>query len=478
MTLRRRLLVAASALVVVLVVAGVAVVAVQRAFQIDRLDAELTALSRNPRLLVLAGQRVAAGAEAGALSDVYVGRMGVNGRLVTLLAPTSDPELVPRLAPGESVPTPRARRTVSGEARTVRLVTVAQPNGRAQVVLAVPTTSADVATRRLAATLGVVGLVVALIVGLLLWWVDRLGLRPIAQMTEAADAITAGDTSRRVPRGPEGTEAARLGEALNAMIDTTSATHDRMRRFVADASHELRTPLTTLQGYAALHASQPPGALDAAGRADVDDAMRRIGDEAARMRRLVDGLLDLAGLEEGRGVAREPVDLGPLLRDVGSDLRVVAPDREVVVDVPQSLLVTGDRDRITQAVVGLASNAVRHTPVGTPVTVRAVAEPPARVRVEVSDAGPGIPVEHLPHLFDRFYRVDPGRTSASGGAGLGLAVVDAIARAHGGSVAVTSRAGRGTTFVLTLPRSGLREPRGARAPPGCRTASRPAGRRP
>ena len=102
-------------------------------------------------------------------------------------------------------------------------------------------------------TLGLVGLVVAAVVGLLLWWVDRLGLRPIAEMTEAADAITAGDTTRRVPPGPPGTEAARLGEALNAMIDTNAATQARMRRFVADASHELRTPLTTLQGYAALH---------------------------------------------------------------------------------------------------------------------------------------------------------------------------------------------------------------------------------
>ena len=174
---------------------------------------------------------------------------------------------------------------------------------------------ADAATRRLGITLGLTGTVIASVVGLLLWWVDRLGLRPIAQMTEAADAITAGDTGRRVPPGPPGTEAGRLGEALNAMIETTAATQERMRRVVADASHELRTPLTTLQGCASLHASRPPGPLGAAGRAEVDDAMRRIGDEAARMRRLVEGLLDLAGLDEGRGLRREPVDLGPLLGD-------------------------------------------------------------------------------------------------------------------------------------------------------------------
>ena len=450
MTLRRRLVVAVAALAAVLLVAGLTVVAVQRVFLVERLDAELTSLTRNPRLLVVAGQRLASGADD-AISDVYVGRMRADGPVVTLLTPTSDPGLTPRVAPGESIPEPETRRTVSGDARTVRVMTVDLPNGRARAVVAVPTTSADAATRRLALTLAATGLAVALIVGLLLWWVDRLGLRPIAEMTEAADAITGGDTGRRVPPGPPGTEAGRLGEAMNAMLDTTTATRDRMRRFVADASHELRTPLTTLQGYAALHASRPPGPLDTEGRADVDDAMRRIGDEAARMRRLVDGLLDLAGLDEGRGLRHERVDLGPLLRDVAADLRVVAPDRVVTLEAPESFVIVGDPDRITQAVVGLTSNAVRHTPSGTPVTIRALAQGPGQVRVEVADAGPGIPAEDLPHVFDRFYRVDRGRASASGGAGLGLALVDAIARAHGGSVAVASEPGRGTTFALVLP---------------------------
>ncbi len=170
------------------------------------------------------------------------------------------------------------------------------------------------------------------------------------------------------------------------------------------------------------------------------------------MRRLVDGLLDLAGLEDGRGLRREPVDLGPLLHDVAADLRVVAPERTVTVEVPGPLLVTGDRDRITQAVVGLTSNAVRHTPPGTAVALRALIDHGGgRVRVEVADAGPGIPAEHLPHLVDRFYRVDAGRATASGGAGLGLALVDAIARAHGGSVAVDSQPGRGTTVAIVIP---------------------------
>ncbi len=349
MTLRRRLVIAVSALAVVLVVAGLGVLLLQRAFLVERLDAQLAALAQNPRAILVASARAEAGAPAAGLSDVYVGRMAADGTLTTVLSPASDPDLVPALAPGETVTDPQARATASGEAARVRVVTAPLPNGRAQAVLAVPTTAADAATRRLALTLGLVGLAVAGVLGLLLRWVDHLGLRPIAAMTEAADAIRGGDVMRRVPPGAPGTEAARLGDALNAMIDTNAATQERMRRFVADASHELRTPLTTLQGYAALHTGRSgtvPGAVeppsDAVGPApEVTDAMRRIGEEAARMRRLVDGLLDLARLDDLGVLVREPVDLGILVRDVAADLRVVAPDRVVTVEAPESLVVVG-----------------------------------------------------------------------------------------------------------------------------------------
>ena len=458
MTLRRRLLVGVAALAVVLVVAGVAVVAVQRAYLVERLDAQLAALARNPRAILLASARAEAGTPVAGLSDVYVGRMGADGRLVTVLSPAGDPALVPALTAGERVLTPAGRATVTGEARRVRVVTAALPNGRAQAVLAVPTTTVDLATRRLVLTLGLVGLVVAGVLGLLLWWVDRLGLRPIAQMTEAADAIRAGDTTRRVPPGPPGTEVARLGEAFNALVDSSAATNERMRRFVADASHELRTPLTTLQGYVALHTGRagsgsddaaPPTAVDP----EVADALRRIGDEAARMRRLVDGLLDLARLDDaeaGGVLRREPVDLAAVVRDVAADLAVVAPDRSVSVEEAGPLVAVVDRDLVTQALVGLTSNAVRHTPPGTPVVLR-LGLRDGHATIEVADAGPGIPPEHLPHVFERFHRVDRGRAAASGGTGLGLALVEAVARAHGGTVAVASEPGRGAVFTLSLP---------------------------
>ncbi len=459
MTLRRRLVVMVAALAVVLVVSGVSVALVQRAFLVDRLDAQLAALAQNPRAILLASARADAGAAAAGLSDVYVGRMDAAGRLATVLAPAGDPTLLPEIAAGERITTPQGRPTSSGQAPRVRVVTAELPNGRARAVLAVPTTPADQATRRLVLTLSLVGLVVAGVLGLLLWWVDRLGLRPIAAMTEAADAIRAGDTTRRVPAGEPGTEAARLGEAFNAMADATAATNARMRRFVADASHELRTPLTTLQGYVALHTGRT-GSGPEDDRPPVDpvvaDALRRIGDEAARMRRLVDGLLDLARLDdaEATGALRlEPVDLAAVVRDVAADLGAVAPERTVTVDAPPSLTAVVDRDLVTQALVGLTSNAVRHTPPGTPVWLR-LAVVDGTVRVDVADAGPGIAPEHLPHVFERFHRVDTGRSAARGGAGLGLALVEAVARAHAGAVAVRSEPGAGSVFTLTLPVGG------------------------
>ncbi len=282
MTLRRRLVIATSALAVVLFVAGAAVVLVQRAFLVARLDAQLSALAQNPRAILLASARAEAAAATttpAGLSDIWVGRMSRDGTLTPVLTPQDDPTLAPRLGPGEQVTTPQGRDTASGQARRVRVVTATLPNGRAEAVLAIPLTSVDVATKRLTMTLGLAGLVVAAVVGLLLWWVDRLGLRPIAEMTDAADAITAGDTTRRVRPGPPGTEAARLGEALNAMIDTNAATSQRMRRFVADASHELRTPLTTLQGYAALHTGRV-GLADAPRGSTTPDAGAHVGEPA------------------------------------------------------------------------------------------------------------------------------------------------------------------------------------------------------
>ncbi len=169
------------------------------------------------------------------------------------------------------------------------------------------------------------------------------------------------------------------------------------------------------------------------------------------MNHIVDDLLDLTAMDEHR--LAEPVrfDLADVLRDIESDLHVVQPQRPISVRSPQQLPITADRNRVVQAIAALATNALRHTPPDTPVWLIGSPLVDGGVRVAVVDHGPGIPAEHLPHLFDRFYRVDRGRARASGGNGLGLAIVAGIVTAHGGRYGVDSPAGGPTTFWFELP---------------------------
>ena len=248
---------------------------------------------------------------------------------------------------------------------------------------------------------------------------------------------------------PEGTEAARLGHALNLLVDTAQESERRLRRFVADASHELRTPLTTLRGYAALHQA---GGLPE--RAQVDDAMRRIGSEATRMSLLVDDLLLLAAIDEGRPLEHGEVDLVAIITGLVDDMRVIQPARPVRLALPSRAIVVGDAGRLTQVFAALTSNAMRHTPQTAAVDI-ALHVLDRVVRVEVSDEGPGIPAEERPRVFERFYRADRARSRAVGGSGLGLAIVAAIVTAHGGRVGVDGRAPRGATFWVELPHDHL-----------------------
>jgi len=297
-----------------------------------------------------------------------------------------------------------------------------------------------------------VGIVIG-ILGLVVFWVLRLGVRPLKRMTKTAGAIAAGDLSERVPDEAEGTEARELGDALNGMLTTIegafaerAASEARLRRFVADASHELRTPVTTIRGYAELYRH---GGL--AEPADLDQAMRRTEQESVRMASLVDDLLLLARLDEGRPLDRGAVDLGVIGVDAAADARAVAPDREITAEVAEDVTVEGDEDRLRQVVHNLVGNALVHTPPGTPVSVH-VHNGGGRAVVEVHDDGPGMSREVADRAFERFARADASRSRHAGGAGLGLAIVQAIVVAHGGAVALQSAPGEGTTVRVELPR--------------------------
>ncbi|HLJ07678.1 MAG TPA: ATP-binding protein, partial [Acidimicrobiia bacterium] len=217
-----------------------------------------------------------------------------------------------------------------------------------------------------------------------------------------------------------------------------------------DASHELRTPLTSIQGFAELFRMGEAGDPRPAGAPGVDLAviLRRIEEESARMKTLVEDLLLLARLDQTRPVERAPVDLAVLAADACSDAVAAAPDRPVALDAPEPVVVLGDRDHLRQAIANLVTNAVRHTPAGTPIEVSArLADGAATVAVR--DHGAGLGDEALAHVFDRFWQADAARAGA--GAGLGLAIVAGIAAEHGGEARAANAADGGALFTLRLP---------------------------
>jgi two-component system OmpR family sensor kinase len=319
-----------------------------------------------------------------------------------------------------------------------------------------------------------VGSMILIVLGTVGIAVVRLGLRPLTRIESTAAAIAGGDLDRRVPETDQHTETGRLGAALNTMLGRLSTamrqreqSEDRLRRFVADASHELRTPLTSIRGFAELY--RRGGAPN---RSDVDRMMGRIEDEAVRMGTLVDDLLLLARLDEQRSLELAEVDLAVLAGDAVHDASAREPRRRVRLVVPdEAVRVVGDEYRLRQVVTNLVTNSVTHTPAGTPVTVTVrigangdQGEPPtasagappedaAEVAVfEVRDEGDGIPADAAPRVFDRFYRVGPGRSRTRGGTGLGLAITAAILEAHHGRIELYSTPGTGATFRVLLPR--------------------------
>jgi two-component system, OmpR family, sensor kinase len=320
---------------------------------------------------------------------------------------------------------------------------VAPLDGQRFVVVAVSMAPVEQATTRLAVALGLAWALVAVAAILVGSWVDRYGLRPIAQVTRAAAGVTAsgGRTPVHVAVADTVTEAGQLGQAFNTMVSTAAASQEQLRRFVADAGHELRTPLTTLQGYSALYAAG--GLVD---EAAVADAMRRINAEAARMNRIVADLLDLASLGDHSTLVLGPVNLAMVIDDLAADVRVREPQRTVSVRALGECVVIGDEDRIRQAVTALIENAVKYSPDGTPLQLEAQRRG-SGVRVAVTDSGRGISQADLPKVFDRFYRVAAGGPP---GSGLGLAIVAAIISAHGGTYGVESVPGVGSTFWAEL----------------------------
>jgi signal transduction histidine kinase len=297
-------------------------------------------------------------------------------------------------------------------------------------------------------------------------WLIGRGLDPLGQMASTAHGITSrGDLTARMPDADDQTEVGLLGSAINTMLDRIQQafgarlrSEQKVREFAADASHELRTPLTTIRGYAELYRQ---GAL---GPDQLPSAMRRIEQEAQRMSTLVAELLELARLDRTSSLDLTETDLAGVVRDAVADAAAVEPQRPVRAEAPPRLVAVVDEPRIRQVLANLLGNVRTHTPVTAPVAVRLGAIT-GGILIEVADAGPGMSDEDAARAFDRFHRApelgdddtDPAGQGAergadhSGGSGLGLSIVQAIAAAHGGRATLESRPGHGTKVRVWLP---------------------------
>ncbi|WP_285550009.1 sensor histidine kinase [Actinoplanes regularis] len=486
-TLRSRLVLVVGVLAAIaLVAANLTGVLLIRFYLQDRIDQQLTGMSRavefgNPP------------------REAYAPRRGLRigpDQLSYVYAADGSLDVGRSTAVDESKPPVTPFSEVAARAVTKKPYTVTGPDGTDWRMIALPigTTGGYVllgsslsevrqtSDQLLLIDAGVMLLILALL-GLGAAYVVRIGLRPLTEMEAAAAEISGGDLSMRVPGADPHTEPGRLGRALNSMLarieseaSARTASEQRLRQFVADASHELRTPLTSIRGFAELYrrGGAPAGPL-------LDETMSRIEAEAGRMGVLVEDLLMLARMDRQRTLDLRPVDLLEIAADTIRDAHARVPGRKVLLaglsddeDTFEPATVLGDDHGLRQVATNLVANALHHTPAGTRITVRVGQEPagpageaavcsgPVTVGdgrsiavLEVEDDGPGVPPEHAPRIFERLYRADPSRTRAKGGgSGLGLAIVAAIVHGHGGWVELCETPGGGATFRVLLPSVG------------------------
>lgn len=353
---------------------------------------------------------------------------------------------------------------LAGRLGTYRAVVVEYNNG-VRVVTGLPLGEVQATLLQLGiiiAIVTVVGLLIAALVGRL---IVRVALRPLERVVATATNVAELPLDRgevalgvRVPEDDADprTEVGQVGAAINRMLghvasalSARQASEDKVRQFVADASHELRTPLASIRGYAELTRRGDHDLPD-----DVVHSIGRVESEATRMTSLVEDLLLLARLDEGRDLRSDPLDVSRMLIDTVSDAHAAGPDHEWSLDLPdEPVIIAGDGARLHQVFANLLANARVHTPPETEVVVALSAGDDTAI-VTITDDGPGVPEELQPVLFERFARGDSSRSRAAGSTGLGLAIVRAVVEGHGGTVSMGSEPGR-TQFRVELPHSTL-----------------------
>jgi len=333
----------------------------------------------------------------------------------------------------------------------IRALAQMLPTGMGSVIVADSLEKVDKTLSQLRFLFLILGLIALIAIAMAARWIIALGLKPLEAVEDTAEAIAAGDLSARLPAAKPDTEVGRLTTSLNTMLARIEESftarlesENKLRRFVADASHELRTPLTAIRGFAELHRQ---GAV--VGEEKTKELINRIEKESVRMSSLVEDLLLLARLDQSRELANEPVDLNTLITEAVASARAAGPNHPIEIKLEASeIFVLGDSQRIHQVIANLLANARAHTPNGTQISITAM-QGVSETTIAVSDKGPGLSQADQNRIFERFYRADPSRVRNSGeGSGLGLSIVDAVMKAHGGYVTVKSEVGQGATFTL------------------------------
>jgi len=389
---------------------------------------------------------------------VAVIRTGPQGSVVLSLpsGPAEAPDPLPEIR-GMTAPSgPMTVSSVEGSSLRYRAKASTTPNG-GMVVTAISLEDVDGAVADARQGMLGAGLLAMAAVALGSWVLIRLGLQPVDRMVITARRIADGHITERVPVPSPDSEVGQLGTALNRMLDRVSdafdartASEQRMRQFVADASHELRTPLTAIRGYAELSSHS----------ADPDErtaAMARVEQAAVRMAALVDDLVLLARLDQGRPLAADPLELSQVVLDAVADARALEPQRQFEVVAPVvGTTVFGDRARLRQVVDNLLANVREHTPSDTKVSVTVVGRNEGVVLV-VRDDGPGMLEQDAARAFDRFWQAPATDAHPRQGTGLGLAIVADLVQAHGGTIELGTALGLGTAVTVCLPRERPRQ---------------------
>lgn len=445
--IRTRLTVVSAAMIaIVLAAAGAFVYLRLQADLLDAVDAGLR--SRADALLASQGDLASAGPGLIESDEAFAQVIDPDGTVVASSNGIGDAPLVTGNLTASTTPrfVDAEVRTAEGETIPARILGVAAGDGR-MLFVGASLDDRNEALARLSASLVIGGPIALAIVVVVIWLVVGAALRPVEAMRAEAAAISASEPGRRLSVPDTGDELARLGETLNAMLQRLEEALERERRFVDDASHELRTPLSNLKAEIDL-ALQRSRSVE-----ELERALASASDETDRLARLAEDLLVLARADRGRlPVRREPVGVVSVIDEAVAPFEARAAEHLVAIEVEVDRDLRADLDevRIRQALGNLLDNAVRQTPPGGRVTIRASMED-GELHLEVRDTGPGFPERFLPKAFEPFARPDLGRSRLDGGAGLGLAIVRAVAEAHGGRADAANLERGGASVVVTIP---------------------------